>query len=63
MVSCRQMVTDAGSDFKWYCCRFSGGKSTIDDKLVEAKRQFRMERMIWILSVIMRPLKWRYRFS
>jgi hypothetical protein len=45
------------------CCRFSGGNSTVADKLVEAKRQFRMERMIWILSVIMRRLKWRYRFS
>jgi deoxyribose-phosphate aldolase len=54
-ISRSRMVTDAGSDLQiGTVVDFPEGKSAIDDKLVEAKRQFRTERMTWILSVIMR---------
>jgi hypothetical protein len=43
------------------CYRFSGGNSTVADKLFEAKRQFRMDDLDYV--VITRRLKWRYRFS
>jgi hypothetical protein len=56
------MVSDASSNFKWDCYRFSGGNSTVADKLFEAKKGNGW-RMIWIMFVITRRLKWRYRFS
>jgi hypothetical protein len=58
-----QMVSDASSNLQIGIDFFSGGNSTVADKLFEAKRQFRMERTIWIMFVITRRLKWRYRFS
>jgi deoxyribose-phosphate aldolase len=58
-----QMVSDASSNLQiGTVIDFPGGNSTVADYL-RLRRQFRMERTIWIMFVITRRLKWRYRFS
>jgi deoxyribose-phosphate aldolase len=52
-----QMVSDASSNLQIGTVIDFPGDSTVADKLFEARRQFRMERTIWIMFVITRRLK------
>jgi hypothetical protein len=59
-----QMVSDASSNLQiGTIIDFPGEIQLLLINYLRLRRQFRMERTIWIMFVITRRLKWRYRFS
>jgi hypothetical protein len=59
-----QMVSDASSNLQiGTVIDFQEEIQLLLINYLRLRRQFRMERTIWIMFVITRRLKWRYRFS